>query len=124
MPRSERWEEALQCYRDGELSLRRNGGNIQAAFAAFFATTCLAGLGRWEEWEDIFNRVTQELRRYQATEPDLARSAKRSAELALAANRVPLARQAISLAIEQWKSLGDKVQTKETERFLAAMPSQ
>ena len=123
LAQQERWEEALQCYRDGELSLRRTSGNIQAAFAAFFATTCLAGLGRWKEWEELFNRVTIELRRYHATEPDLALAAQRSAEFALAADKAPLARQAITVAIEQWTSLGDDVQTKAAHRFLAAIPS-
>jgi len=121
LAQQERWEEALGFYEAGEASLRRRMGNVQAALAALFSTTCLASLGRWEEWNDRFASAATELRGYQANEPDLATAAYRGAQFAVEANRLKSAREALNFAIEQWTSLGKEEAVKEAQTFLASL---
>ena len=119
----DRWVEALSFYRTGASSLRQRGGDVQAALADLFALTCLAALGRWGEWQQLFGPATDAVFALQALDPDLARSASQAADIALEANRPDVARRSLEFAAAQWAALGNEDQELATRDFLASLDS-
>jgi serine/threonine protein kinase/tetratricopeptide (TPR) repeat protein len=121
LARQERWEEALAFYRAGAESLRRSSGDVQAAMADLFALTCLAALGRWADCDSLCDPVLSTLRQLNALEPDLARSAFRTGQFAVDADRPHSARASVEFAAEQWAALGNHSRANDVRAFLESL---
>ncbi|MCB9553418.1 MAG: protein kinase [Myxococcales bacterium] len=102
---TERYDEARRLLE--HVVLRADGAHSHELSQIFRACLlpCRAADRDWRAWDATFGRITA-LRTAALVEPDVARTARRAAELALTAGEPARAAQACDLAIAQLDGLG------------------
>jgi tetratricopeptide (TPR) repeat protein len=117
----ERWVEARRTLEDARAVLERSGWRSMLACAHVEIATAASGTGDWGVRDEHFDKARALLAEGIVADPDLGWAANLAGKLARRAGHTARAREAFTLARDQWVALAREDARDEAERELAAL---